>query len=1089
MASRLLNGLNDRQREAVTHPGGPLLIVAGAGSGKTRVITRRIAWLATQGVPPERVLALTFSNKAAEEMRTRAEELLDLPYEHLSCSTFHAFCARLLQEEAIEAGLDPFFQPVTAADRLALLMDRTDELSLRHHQIRGNPAALFAKLIERVDRLKDEMVTAGDYASWARSELDAARDDGERQQAERELEFAGFYEDHNRLMNEAGALDFGELIFRTTSLFNERPSVYRRVSERFQHVLVDEYQDTNFAQAELLRMLVRDHRNVTVVGDDDQAIYRFRGASRKNILDFQEHFPDAKLVRLETNYRSTQRILDAAHAVIAPSAERLPKKLEAAGDDSDDRAAVSFWRCETERAQAQAVAAELEARIAAGLDPGAAAVLVRSVRNEGQLVATALDDRGIPFRITGAGAFFERAEVRDVLAWLRLLADPNDARAVVRALIRPPVELSPVDLARATQFARRKKLDMISALQSALHAPGMVPDARERIETFLRLYRSAVKAFDEMRPDRFLPRLIDRVGLRKQQLFVDDRESRERLVNIARIRDLAFSWVRRKPGGTAREFAQYLVAAAEAGLREEEATVGSAARTVQVMTMHAAKGLEFDDVYVLGLHQARMPGPRRQTSDPVPDALLKESLPENTREAHVEEMRRLLYVAMTRARKRLVLAWPEATAAAGDPVAQKPSPFYEEARETLGATEVTHGEELLGIDENLFAAFRGVRDDLLRGVAQIGDRMGEMRLDAHLDAVTGVARYLELLKISALIDRPPGQTLGEAIAEINRLVLTGVSAQQREVFLSSDLDDRLMKAEAERLHHRELIGATAERSLEAFIPKRGEGVMLSATDIEIYRVCPLRYKYARVYAIPREQTLQQRFGILMHQVLERFHSQHADQEALDLGDGGNGVNGGSGGSGGSGGNGHGKPRADALMALFEAGWRRGGFGDSNEETQLWQKAVEALDLYYREFCAQDSTPVWFERSFAFRIGPHLLRGRVDRVDRHPDGSFELIDYKTGKARTPAQLKEDIQLPLYHIGARQSWKLEASRQSYYYLLDSERVPLEPSEEQVSRVEEMATTVAEGILSQSFEPRPSYAACSMCDFRLICPAAEK
>jgi DNA helicase-2/ATP-dependent DNA helicase PcrA len=468
-----------------------------------------------------------------------------------------------------------------------------------------------------------------------------------------------------------------------------------------------------------------------------------------------------------------------------------------------------------------------------------------------------------------------------------------------------------------------------------------------------------------------------------------------------------------------------------------------------------------------------MPGPRRQSHE-LPDSLLKESLPENTRDAHVEEMRRLLYVAMTRARKRLVLTWPEATASSGDQVIQKPSPFYEEAREALAAPEETHGEELLGLDENLFGAFRSVRDDLLRGIAQVGDRMNEMRLDAHLDAVSGVARYLELLKLGALIDRRPDQSIGEAITDINRLLLAGVSPQQREAFLASDLDDRLVRAEAERLHHRELIGSTAERSLEAFIPKRGDGVMLSATDIEIYRICPLRYKYARIYAIPREQTLPQRFGILMHQVLERFHSQLADQDALNGDDGGRG---------------NGKSSAAALMTLFEAGWRRGGFGDSNEELQLREKAVDSLDLYYQAFCAQDSTPVWFERSFAFRIGPHLLRGRVDRVDRHPDGSFELIDYKTGKARTPSQLKDDIQLPLYHIGARQSWKLEASRQSYYYLLDSEKVPIEPNEEQVTRIEQPATAVAEGILSQSFEATPSYAACSTCDFRLICPAAEK
>jgi DNA helicase-2/ATP-dependent DNA helicase PcrA len=809
-----------------------------------------------------------------------------------------------------------------------------------------------------------------------------------------------------------------------------------------------------------------------VVGDDDQSIYRFRGASRKNIADFQEHFPDAKLVRLELNYRSLQPILDAAHAVIEPSEDRIPKRLRAAsGAAGDGPEPVSFWRCENERAQAQAVAEELEDLIAGGAEPGRAAVLVRSVRNEGQVVAAALEEHGIPHTVVGAGSFFERTEVRDLLAWLRLFLNPNDAPAVVRALMRPPVELSSVDLARTTQIARRRKLDMVSALPVVLETPGIAPAACERIETFLRLYRSAVRVFDDMQPDFFVRRLIDRLGLRKQQLFAGDTESLERLMNVAKLSELSSSWLRRKAGGTAREFAAYVVAAADAGLREEEPRAPGSDRSVQVMTMHGSKGLEFDHVYVLGLQHGRMPGPRRQSQEPVPDELLKESLPANTREAHVAEMRRLMYVAMTRARKRLVLSWAESTSGTGDQVHQKPSAFYEQAREALGAEESERRERLLALEEDLLAAFRALRDDVLGGASQIAHRIGEMRLDAHLDAASAVARYLELLKLAALIEREPGQDLAVAIADVNQLLLQGASAEQRQFFLESGLDERLVEAQRRRLVIQDLVGARSEPSLESFIPMRGDGVMLSATDIEIYKICPLRYKYARVYSIPRDQTLQQRFGILVHQVLERFHAQLANQEALEVD-----------------GERH-HSSAEALLALFETGWRRSGFSDSNEERQLHEKALDSLSRYHERFREQDATPVWFERNFSFRIGAHLLRGRVDRVDRHPDGTFELIDYKTGKAKTPAQLKEDVQLSLYQIGARQSWQLDASRQSYYYVLDNEQVPLEASDDNIESVRETAIAVADGIRSQSFEPTPSWAACSSCDFQLICPAAER
>jgi DNA helicase-2/ATP-dependent DNA helicase PcrA len=1070
--SKLLDGLNQAQIDAVTHDGGPLLVLAGAGSGKTRVITRRIAWLAEQGTPPENVLALTFSVKAADEMRSRAEGLISDPYEDLRCSTFHAFCIQLLEEISLEVGEDPFFHPVAQADRLALLLDHADRLEIRHHEMRGNPAPLLASMIDRIDRLKDEMVSAEEYLAWAQS-LAGSDDESERESADREVEFAQLYADHDRILREAGALDFGEMILRTIGLLNDQPQARRRIHERHRAVLVDEYQDTNFAQKELLRLLVADHRNVCVVGDDDQSIYRFRGASRKNISDFTETYPDARVIALETNYRSNQTVLDAAHAIVEHNPERLEKRLSAAPANRDAQIdgldAVCFWRCENERAQAQAVASELEQAIADGLDPGEAAVLVRSVRNEGQVVATALEERGIPYRLVGAQAFFERVEVRDLLAWLRLLADPNDGRAVVRALVRPPVELGPVDLARATQIARRRKTDMISALRISLDSPDFPPESRDKIEAFLKLYRAAARAFDEMRPDLFVHRLIERTGMRKQHLFSSRTESLERLVNIAKFADMAAAWVRREPGRSSRDFAGYVSAVAAAGLREEEAVVRGDPRAVRVMTMHGAKGLEFDCVYVLGVQQSRMPGSRRNRTDPVPDALLKESLPADSREAHVAEMRRLLYVAMTRARKRLVLAWP-AHGSSSESV-QKPSPFLEEAREAVAAEIEQRDEQLLGIHEDLFAALRTMRDEVLGSVSRVGRGMGEMRLDAHVEGIEAVARYLELLKLAALVERHPSpEELPAAIAEINQVISQVASEQQRARLQESNLDDLLLQVEHENSERRKLVAEQSEVSIEAFLPIRGDGLMLSATDIEIYRTCPLKYKFARVYSIPKEQTLPQRFGILVHNVLERYHSLLSGDEN----------------GGGSSAN---RSDADKLLGLFENGWQRLGFGDSNEERQLHDKAVVALGRYSERFAAQEASPVWFERNFSFQIGPHRLRGRVDRIDQHPDGSYELIDYKTGKPRTPAQLKDDIQLSLYQMGAKEAWKLDSSRQSYHYVLDDEVVQLEPSAENMERIAQTATEVAEGILAQQFEPKPSFSACRICDFQLICPAAER
>ncbi len=1049
----LLDGLNAEQRAAVTHPGGPLVVVAGAGTGKTTVLTRRFAWLVEQGTPAEAILALTFSSFAAREMRERLEVLLESPYEELHVATFHSFCTRLLQDEALEAGVDPFLSPVTPADRLALLLERIGDLSLRQHEIRGNPAPLLASFVARIDRLKDEMIGAADYRRYAERLVTEASGDAARARAAREVEFARLFADHDRLLAERGALDFGDLIVRAFRLLHEHPHVRERVAGRWRHVLVDEYQDTNFAQGMLLRLLVDAHRQVTVVGDDDQSIYRFRGASQKNLLDFRDELPEAELVTLERNYRSGRRILAAARAVVEPVPERIPKKLKGASGGR-----VRFWRCQSERAQAQAVAAEAEKLVAGGAQPDRICVLVRSVGSEGGTVASALEERAVPARECGAAAYFQRAEVRDVLAWLRALADPGDSGAVVRALSRPPVELRSVDVARLTQLARRRKLDMPSAVAAALEGPQLSEEGRDRARVFLRLYRSASGAFEDRRPDAFVLRLIERIGLRRQQVFATQADTVERLRNIAKLSELAGSYMRREPQATARDFTRYLAAVAESGLREEEAVGVPAAPAVQVMTMHASKGLEFDHVFVLGLSAGRMPGPFRPQADGVPDELLRERLAPSAagRELHEAEMRRLLHVAMTRARKGLVLAWAEGGQPGATP---RPSPFYEEALAALGIEEELFEEELFGPAEGLHSTFRIMRDELLDTVARVGGRLGEMRLDTYLDVDQAVSRYLELIKVAALIERAKeGQDLDRALSEVNEILVQCATAEQREILMQSALDGWLRDTERDPATRPAAAQNGSEPSLDPFIPRRGRGLMLSASDIDTYRICPLKYKFARVFRIPQEPTIHQRFGIVVHQVLERFHRE-------------------------------GDVSLAGLMELFEASWRRSGLGDSDDERQFRERAVEALGRYWRQDRDSDAEPVWIERSFAFRLGPHLLRGRVDRVDRRPDGTYELIDYKTGKAKSEADLREDVQLSLYQMGARESWRLETSAQSYLYVLTGERVPVEHSEEELDRVRATVTDIAGGILKQDFEPTPSPEVCSFCDYRIICPAAEK
>ncbi len=1026
----------DGQRAVAAHDAGPLLVRGDAGSGRTEALALRLESLAQRGVRPEHVLVLARSRAARARLRERAEILLDRPHEELWVRTYEEAAEELLREYSTEAGLDPFFTTVAPADRLAILLDRLDDLPLRRHEIRGNPAGLLARLLRRIDLLKTEAVTPASLRDWAVAAERAATTAAERERAEREIEFADLFARHDRILREAGSLDGGDLVLELGKLLANRADVAAEVGERFLHVLADELEDAGAAHRAVLEA-VGAHGNIACAGDPAQATRRFRGAGEAAIEAFLAAHPDATEIDLGGSLR-------------APGVTR-------------------FWRCENDRAQAQAVAREVEHLLAAGeVRAERICVIAGSGWREGRLVAAALEERSVPFRFAGDAAFFQRPEVRDVLAWLRMLADPGDAAAVVRSLTRPPAALRSVDLAKVTTIARRRKLDMISALEAALESPQLPPEARDRIQTFLRLHRAASNALEGMRADVFVRRLIERVGLRRHRLFAASPETAERLVNLSHLAELAADWSRREPRGSVRDFVRHLSAVAEGGDVQGDDADPPIPGAVMVAEPAQVKGLEFDHVYLLGLRSGAVAS-RPWEDTWIPEQLLSEPLPEPGDELTAERRLVLAHVAITRARLALVMSWPDRP----EQGRTVPSRIYRVAREAHGADEEIHEEELFGPAEGLHSTYRMLRDEVLEASWKAGSAISEMRLDTAEDVNGAVARYLELIKLAALLQSPGSEPAPEAIDAINELLGRVASPEQRMEMDASALDDYVIGEERERDARRAQVAARREPSLEQFLPRRkgGEGLGLSATDIDLYRTCPLKYKFARVFAIPQEPTINQRFGILIHQVLDRFHAEEMRARA-----------------------GASEPYSaapgdlDRLLGLFEAGWRRQGFGATDDELQYRDRAVAALARYHERHAHNRSEPVWLERSFSFAIGPHQLRGRVDRVDRLPDGGYEVIDYKTGDPGSGPKLTGDVQLALYRLGAREAWEIKAERGSYWYVLADQRVSLDPEPDDAERVERTVLEVAAGINDQDFEPRPSHEICSWCDYRLICPASE-
>jgi DNA helicase-2/ATP-dependent DNA helicase PcrA len=1019
----LITGLDPAS--LVTHTGGPLLVQGPAGSGKTRLLISRLRWLAEQGAMLDRLVLLTPSQARADAARATLEAEIQDGYSELLVLTPSQFAARIMRRSGSHADLAD--SVLGAGDRLAMLAERIDELPLQHHDFGGNAGALLGSVIRRIDRLKAELIGADDFAAWART-----------QESLREREFAEIFHAHNRMLREQGTCDAGDLMRLALALIADHPAS----RQPFEHVLIDDAQELDLAPATLARAVAG--RALTVVGDPLAALNRFRGAGAARLRAFES--AGARTVTLLHSHRCAPRVGEAAWA----AATGAPAAKLADLPDLAPLGEVEFWRCANERAQAQAVAAEIERLISRqDVAPDRIAVIVPDTGREGRAVADALEERAVPVSLIGESALFQRAEVRDLLAWMRLLADPSDASAVVRALARPPIELRSVDIARCTQIARRRKLDMVAALAAATESPQVPPEARERIRVFLKLYRACMSQVDTMRPDLYVHRLIERLGLRQQQLFAAQVDAVERLRSLARFGELAFAYAARSPQSSAREFARSVAAVAEYGLSEREEPLLTPHDTVQVLSFDVAGGLEVDHVFLLGL-QASFASSKAFDSEPIPDSLLREELPPDDNQTRRSRLRQQLYVAISRARLRAVLT--HAGNAPLEPV--------EAARIALDEEWMPFEEELFGPAETLQATYRLLRDELLDGTMRAGGRLAELRLDTDLDVAHAVVRYVELLKLAALIARPGEQSVDDALRDINVRIEQAITADQREIFATSPLDEYLRGVERDVSRRKQVIAARDEPSLERFLPMRGQGVLLSATDIDTYRSCPLKYKFARVYRIPQEPTIHQRFGIVVHQVLERYHA--AGEQLGPL---------------------------TELLLLLDQSWRRSGFGDSEEERQLRQKATAALIRYHERAQSDEGQPVWFERQFSFKLGPHLVRGRVDRVDRLPSGEYELIDYKTGRPKPAEQLADDVQLSLYSIAAREAWGLESTRGAYHYLLDDEKVAIAGDAARAEWIRGVALEVAEGIRAQEFEPTPSQQACSWCDYRLVCPAAER
>ncbi|MCM0675619.1 DNA helicase PcrA [Micromonospora phytophila] len=658
----LVEGLNGPQRDAVTHSGSPLLIVAGAGSGKTRVLTHRIAYLlAARDVHPGEIIAITFTNKAAGEMKERVAHLVGPRARLMWVSTFHSACVRILRAEHEHAGLKSTFSIYDADDsrRLMQLVARELDLDPKRYPARG--------LAAQVSNLKNELVDPEEFAARAKGPNERA--------------LAEAYTLYQRRLREAHALDFDDLIMTTVHLLQSHPHVAESYRRRFRHVLVDEYQDTNHAQYTLIKELVSGTEGIEpaelcVVGDADQSIYAFRGATIRNILEFERDFADARTILLEQNYRSTQTILNAANAVIDRNSSRKPKRLWSEAGAGEE---IVGYVADTEHAEADWVAREIDRLVDEGeTRPGDVAVFYRT-NAQSRVFEEVFIRVGLPYKVVGGVRFYERKEVRDALAYLRAVVNDDDTVSLRRVLNTPRRGIGDRAEACVEALSSRDRISFGAALRRSREAPGISTRAANGIAEFVALLDGARELAETGTPEEVLEALLTRSGYLTELEESLDPQDAGRVDNLQELVSVA------------REYTERIEALGEegeratvAGFLEQVALVADADQipsddpdhqgVVTLMTLHTAKGLEFPVVFLTGLEDGVFPH-LRSLGD--------------TRE--LEEERRLAYVGITRARQRLYLSRAVTRSAWGQPAYNPPSRFLEELPPELVRWERTEG--------------------------------------------------------------------------------------------------------------------------------------------------------------------------------------------------------------------------------------------------------------------------------------------------------------------------------------------------------------------------------------------------------------
>ncbi len=919
------------------------------------MITERIAYLLNQGfADPSEILGLTFTDKAAEEMRERLDTLMPLGYPEIQLSTFHSFCDNILRGFGADIGIPMNYKILSGVDQWRFLKEHLFDFTLDYYRPLGNPTRFIDALVSHFGRLKEELVSPEDYLKFAEKKKSEANDEAGQLDAKKYHELATAFGQYQELLMENGYLDFADLHAKAIKLFEKRPNVLRHLQKTYKFVLVDEYQDTNIAQNRIVDQLCATHRNLMVVGDDDQSIYKFRGAAISNILQFEEKYKDAKKVVLTENYRSNQAILDFAYASIQHNnPDRLEIKAsvnkQLKGLRPGTSESVTVVHCTTMDQEVEFVVDEIKK---SEIPISEIAVLVRA-NSYAQPFIEAFRRENIPYQFPSERGLYGKPEVKDLIAVLRVLSNPTDDVSFYHVLRMEPWNIRMETIAHLVQAAKKGFAHLWQQAKKTEGCEFLVGTLKDLLEF------SKTHTVGEV-----LYRFTETTHLYENLLKHGTIEAEEQIVNIASFFDKLKQFERNNEERSVIDYVDYLNLAEEAGENPAARFEVEGREGVQISTVHAAKGLEFEVVFIGSVLNNRFPAMNRRDAIEVPDELIHEILTDA--DIHTQEERRLFYVALTRAKERLYLLHSDYTGASN---ALKP----------------------------------------------------------------------RVNKRSKFIDEMEGKA---AFAQVEK------TAEGVERFLKPKLNAEPMvpKKAGERTDH------------------------FSYSQLSAFETCPRQYQYGTIYGIPTPPDPNFSFGGTMHATLQEFFKavEQSKQATLfteftpDF-------------------------SLKRLLEIYEDKWIPVGYETKAHMDLRKERGREMLKALHERFSQNMPQVKFLEKAFALRLGEYIIRGRIDRIDEKPDGTVEIIDYKTGKVRSQKEVDGDLQLALYTLATRETLKLPVSALTLLFLDSDEAVTTTPDEKVLEKAKNTVKELGDRINASDFAPTPDKMTCKFCPYRKICDAA--